>query len=183
MESFPSWFGDKRRLRRLPFTVDQYNALQEKVAALERENAQLKNKIAELESQLAPFKNLADSQSYVFEGGRFVAVESKVVSPATVYFDLGSSKLSDRELAHLEFFAKNVVDADTQLLLTGSADKQTGNARINQTLSEKRVEAVKNLLVNNFGATAANIETVANGDNVNIFDTPAKNRCVLIEVK
>ena len=167
----------------VPFTVDQYNALQDKVAALERENAQLKNKIAELEAQLAPFKNLADSQSYVFENGRFTAVESKVVSPATVYFDLGSSKLSDRELAHLEFFAKNVVDANTELLLTGSADKQTGNARINQTLSEKRVEAVKNLLVKNFGATAANIETVANGDKANMFDTPAKNRCVVIEVK
>ena len=167
----------------LPFTEAQYNALKDKVAALEKENAQLKNKIADLENQLAPFKNLVDGQTYLFENGRFTAVEAKVVSPATVYFDLGSAKLSEREKAHLEYFANNVVDGNTELLLTGSADKQTGTARGNQKLSEQRVETVKNLLVNKFGANASNIETVANGDTKNVFDTPAKNRCVVIEVK
>lgn len=166
----------------LPFTEADYNNLKDKVAALERENAQLKNKIADLENQLAPFKNLVDGQTYLFQNGRFTAVESKVSSPATVYFDLGSSKLSEREKAHLEYFAGNVVNGDTQLLLTGSADKQTGTARGNQKLSEQRVETVKNLLTK-LGAVAENIETVANGDTKNIFDTPAKNRCVVVEVK
>ena len=167
----------------VPFTEAQYNALKDKVAALEKENAQLKNKIADLENQLAPFKNLVDGQTYLFENGRFTAVDAKVASPATVYFDLGSAKLSEREKAHLEYFANNVVDANTALLLTGSADKQTGTSSINQRLSEQRCETVKNLLVNKFGASAGNIETVANGDRNNVFDTPAKNRCVVIEVK
>ena len=166
-----------------PFTEADYNALKAKVAALEKENADLKNKIADLENQLAPFKNLVDGQTYLYENGRFTAIEAKVVSPATVYFDLGSAKLSEREKAHLEYFAGNVVDANTELLLTGSADKQTGTHKGNQKLSEQRVDTVKNLLVNKFGATAANIETVANGDTKNVFDTPAKNRCVVIEVK
>ena len=166
----------------LPFTEDQYNALKDKVAALEKENAQLKNKIADLENQLAPFKNLVDGQTYLFQNGRFTAVEAKVASPATVYFDLGSAKVSDREKAHLEFFANNVVDNATKLLLTGSADKQTGTAKGNQKLSEQRVDAVKALL-GKLGANTDNIETVANGDTKNIFDTPAKNRCVVIEVK
>ena len=167
----------------LPFTEADYNALKAKVAALEKENADLKNKIADLEKQLAPFKNLVDGQTYLFENGRFTAVDAKVASPATVYFDLGSAKLSEREKAHLEYFANNVVDANTALLLTGSADKQTGTSSINQKLSEKRCETVKDLLVNKFGASAGNIETVANGDRNNVFDTPAKNRCVVIEVK
>jgi outer membrane protein OmpA-like peptidoglycan-associated protein len=166
----------------VPFTTEQYNALKEKVAALEKENAQLKNKIADLESQLAPFKNLVDGQTYLFQNGRFTAVEAKVSSPATVYFDLGSAKLSDREKAHLEFFANNVVDNGTKLLLTGSADKQTGSTNGNQKLSEQRVDAVKALL-GKLGANIDNIETVANGDTKNIFDTPAKNRCVVIEVQ
>ena len=166
----------------LPFTEGQYNALKDKVAALERENAQLKNKIADLENQLAPFKNLVDGQTYLFKNGRFTAVEAKVASPATVYFDLGSAKISDREKAHLEFFANSVVDNATKLLLTGSADKQTGTASGNQKLSEKRVDAVKALL-EKLGANGNNIETVANGDTKNVFDTPAKNRCVVIEVK
>ena len=166
----------------LPFTEGQYNALKDKVAALEKENAQLKNKIADLENQLAPFKNLVDGQTYLFQNGRFTAVEAKVASPATVYFDLGSAKISEREKAHLEFFANNVVEAGTKLLLTGSADKQTGTAKGNQKLSEQRVDAVKALL-GKFGANTDNIETVAKGDTDNKFDTPAKNRCVVIEVK
>jgi outer membrane protein OmpA-like peptidoglycan-associated protein len=166
----------------VPFTEAQYNALKDKVAALERENAQLKNKIADLENQLAPFKNLVDGQTYLFKNGRFTAVEAKVASPATVYFDLGSAKVSDREKAHLEFFANSVVDNATKLLLTGSADKQTGTAKGNQKLSEQRVDAVKALL-EKLGANGNNIETVANGDTKNVFDTPAKNRCVVIEVK
>lgn len=166
----------------VPFTEAQYNALKDKVAALERENAQLKNKIADLENQLAPFKNLVDGQTYLFKDGRFTAVEAKVASPATVYFDLGSAKVSDREKAHLEFFANNVVDNATKLLLTGSADKQTGTAKGNMKLSEKRVDAVKAVLAK-LGANTDNIETVANGDTKNVFDTPAKNRCVVIEVK
>ena len=166
----------------VPFTEAQYNALKDKVAALEKENAELKNKIANLENQLAPFKNLVDGQTYLFKNGRFTAVEAKVASPATVYFDLGSAKISEREKAHLEFFANNVVDNATKLLLTGSADKQTGNAKINQKLSEQRVDAVKALL-GKLGANTDNIETVAKGDTDNKFDTPAKNRCVVIEVK
>ena len=166
----------------VPFTEAQYNALKDKVAALERENAELKNKIANLENQLAPFKNLVDGQTYLFQNGRFTAVEAKVSTPATVYFDLGSAKISDREKAHIEFYAKNVVEDGTKLLLTGSADKQTGTAKGNQKLSEQRVDAVKALL-EKLGANGNNIETVANGDTKNIFDTPAKNRCVVIEVK
>ena len=166
----------------VPFTEAQYNALKDKVAALEKENAQLKNKIADLENQLAPFKNLVDGQTYLFKNGRFTAVEAKVASPATIYFDLGSAKISEREKAHLEYFANNVVDNATKLLLTGSADKQTGTAKGNQKLSEQRVDAVKALL-EKLGANGNNIETVANGDTKNVFDTPAKNRCVVIEVK
>ena len=164
------------------YTDAQYEALQKKYAELEKENAALKNKIADLENQLAPFKNLVDGQTYLFKNGRFTAVEAKVASPATVYFDLGSAKVSDREKAHLEFFANSVVDNATKLLLTGSADKQTGTAKGNQKLSEQRVDAVKALL-EKLGANGGNIETVANGDTKNVFDTPAKNRCVVIEVK
>jgi outer membrane protein OmpA-like peptidoglycan-associated protein len=166
----------------MPFTEAQYNDLKNKVAALERENAELKNKIANLENQLAPFKNLVDGQTYLFKNGRFTAVEAKVASPATVYFDLGSAKISDREKAHLEFFANNAIEAGTKLLLTGSADKQTGTAKGNQKLSEQRVDAVKALL-GKLGANTDNIDTVAKGDTDNKFDTPAKNRCVVIEVK
>ena len=168
----------------VPFTVEQYNALEAKVKALEKENADLKNKVAALESELAPFKNLVDGQEYLYKGGKFTAVEAATVAtPASVYFDLGSAKISEREQAHLEYFAKNAVNGDTKLVITGSADKQTGTAKVNQALSEKRANAVKDILVKKYGANPANIEVVAEGDKNNVFDTPAKNRVVTIKVK
>lgn len=166
----------------VPFTTEQYNALADKVAALEKENAQLKDKIAALEKELAPYKNLVNGQTYLFENGKFTAVEITNATPLSVYFDLGSSKLSAREKAHLEYFCENAVDADTKISINGYADKQTGSARTNQKLSESRVKTVVDLLLK-AGAQEGNIETAAHGDTINLFNTAAKNRVVTIEIK
>ena len=167
----------------IPFTLEDYNALEEKVKELEKENAELKDKIAALEEENAKYRDLANGQNYVYQDGEFVATDSAKGAPVALYFDCGKAVLSERELAHLEYFAQSVLDENSKVTVTGSADKQTGTSSINQKLSEKRCETVKDLLVNKFGAAAANIETVANGDRNNVFDTPAKNRCVVIEVK
>lgn len=161
----------------VPFTEAQYNALKDKVAALEKENAQLKNKIADLENQLAPFKNLVDGQTYLFKNGRFTAVEAKVASPATIYFDLGSAKISEREKAHLEYFA-NEVDKEKELVVVGSADLGTGSAKRNEYLANKRAEAVKALLEN------AGFNNVTVGDpEYDIFEPAVRSRVAVIKVK
>jgi len=147
----------------MPFTVDQYNALKDKVAALEAENAALKNRISELENRKP----------------ETVYVETITPAGATVYFDCGKSTLSQRELAHLEYYA-SALDKDAKLTLTGSADKQTGNASINQKLSEKRANYVADILTNKYGLDKDNLTIVAEGDKNNVYDTPAKNRCVTI---
>ena len=61
-----------------------------------------------------------------------------------------------KELAN---FAK---DHNKKIVVTGYADSKTGSAAYNQTLSEKRAEAVKKALVD-MGVDAANIETVGQG--------------------
>lgn len=166
----------------VPFTTEQYNALNEKVAKLEEENAALKDKIASLENELAPYRNLVSGQTYLFENGTFTAVDVIAASPITLYFDCGSAQLSQRELAHLEYFTENVVNADTKLSVNGYADKQTGSARRNQKLSEQRVDYVVNLL-KKAGASESNIETAAHGATVQPFNGTAKNRVVTVEVK
>ena len=153
------------------------------MAALEKENAALKDKIAALQNELDNYKKmLADGQTYVYEDGKFVAVDAKAGSPITLYFDCGSAELSAREKAHLEYFCDNVVNADTKLAVNGYADKQTGTARRNQQLSEMRVKTVVNLL-KKAGANESNIETAAHGSTVQLFNGAAKNRVVTIEVK
>ena len=166
----------------VPFTTEQYNALKDKVAALEKENAALKDKVAALEKELAPFRKLVNGQTYLYENGTFTAVDVTPGSPVTVYFDCGSAKLSAREKAHLEYFTSNVVNGDTKLSVNGYADKQTGSAKRNQTLSEQRVKTVVDLLTK-AGAKEGNIETAAHGSSVQPFDNAAKNRVVTIEVK
>ena len=167
----------------VPFTTEQYNALADKVDALEKENAALKNKVASLEKELDNYKKLlTDGQTYLYENGQFTAVDAKAGAPVTVYFDCGSAAVSAREKAHLEYFAENVVNADTKLVVNGYADKQTGSAKRNQQLSEQRVKAVVDLL-KKAGASEANIEANALGATVQPFNSPAKNRVVTVEVK
>ena len=167
----------------VPFTLEEYNALEQKVADLEKENAELKDKIAALEEENEKYRNLANGQTYEYVDGEFVATDSAKGAPGVFYFDCGKATLSERELAHLEFFAQSVLDSNSSVVVTGSADKQTGTARVNQKLSEQRADYVKKLLVKKYGLSEDNIETVAEGDKNNVFDTPAKNRCVTIRVK
>ena len=166
----------------VPFTVEQYNALENKLAALEKENASLKDKLAGLQQEKAKYQNLVNGQTYLYENGAFTAVDVKPGSPLTVYFDCGSAKLSAREQAHLEYFIANVIDNNTKISVNGYADKQTGSARRNQQLSEQRVKTVVDLLTK-AGANAANIETAAHGSEIQLFDGAAKNRVATIEVK
>lgn len=166
----------------VPFTTEQYNALADKVAALEKENAELKDKIAALEDEVAPLRELVDGQTYLYENGKFTAVDVKPGSPITLYFDCGSAKLSEREKAHFEYFANTVVDGDTKLAVNGYADKQTGSAKRNQQLSEQRVKTVVDLLLK-AGAKEENIESAAHGATVQLFDGAAKNRVVTVELQ
>jgi len=164
----------------VPFTTEQYNALADKVKALEAENAALKDKVAALEKELEPFRNLVNGQTYLYENGTFTAVDVKQGAPVSVYFDLGSAKISNREKAHLDYFVSNIAN-DADVDVTGYADKWTGSAKVNQDLSEKRAKAVADYL------KKAGFNGGINADGkgaTDIFNKPAyKNRVVTIEVK
>ncbi|MBQ5943256.1 MAG: OmpA family protein [Bacteroidales bacterium] len=145
----------------VPFTVDQYNALKNRVAELEKENAALRNRIAELESRKP----------------ETIYVDNTVPSSATIYFDLGSSKISEREKAHLEYYASTLGN-DAKVTVVGSADSGTGTPKINAKLSADRAKAVKDLLVSKFGLSENNINVETALD---VFDTPAKSRVVIVK--
>ena len=166
----------------VPFTEADYNGLSDRLAALEKENVQLKDRAAALENQLAPFRSLVNGTTYLYQNGTFTAVDVKTGSPAAVYFDMGSAQLSAREKAHLEYFAAQSVNADSQLVINGYADKQTGSARRNQQLSEQRVKAVADFL-KKAGASEDKMECNAHGADIQLFEGAEKNRVVTIELK
>jgi outer membrane protein OmpA-like peptidoglycan-associated protein len=150
----------------LPFTLDQYNALQDRVNALEAENAALKAEIAQLKAK-AP---------------EVIYRDVMISSPATLYFDSNSAKLSVREKAHLDFYIENVLaKTENNITVYGHADKNTGTAAINDKIAGKRAQVVKDYLVSK-GVAESRISVVNEGANNNLFGNPFQlNRCVVIK--
>jgi outer membrane protein OmpA-like peptidoglycan-associated protein len=67
---------------------------------------------------------------------------------------------------------------DFNVTLVGYADKKTGTYEINQRISERRANAVKDRLVK-LGVPAERIMTFFKGDTVQPFAENAKNRVVI----
>ena len=99
-----------------------------------------------------------------------------------IFFDLNKAVIRDDQintLNRLVSYLRNTPDAKVKL--DGYADKQTGNAEINQELSEQRVIAVRQYLVSR-GIEQARISTAAHGDKVQPF-TGEKNRAVTCRIR
>ena len=110
-----------------------------------------------------------------------VLIQKMRKEPLTLFFDIDVTILTQRELDHLEFYAKWALTPDSVVLLTGSADKETGNSAHNQWLSEQRNAYVKDILVRIYGLKPENIQEIANGDRKNEYRTSEMNRCVTIK--
>lgn len=63
--------------------------------------------------------------------------------------------------------------------VTGYADKGTGNATINRSLSERRAQAVYTMLTKTYGIAPSRIKTDAKGDTVQPFAKDIENRVTI----
>ncbi len=138
-------------------TYDQWenakDAIADANAALDKAKADAAAKdkaLAAKDAELAKAK--ADA-----EAARKEAAEKKAalwdVAPATMYFNIGESELPIKERLHLDYYVKTVlanVENDRTIVITGTADKNTGSAARNRRLAEKRVKYVHELLVNKY---------------------------------
>lgn len=82
----------------------------------------------------------------------------------SVYFNLGSSKIlpgSNSAIATVAITLKN--NPDLKVNITGNADK-TGSEQFNTELGQKRADAVKDTLVNQYGIDAARLATATKGE-------------------
>ena len=115
-------------------------ALSEDNEALKQQNAKLTKQTKALQAQ--PMCNL---------DGFF-----EEMTPAAVYFDIGKATLDEKQMAQLDFLAKNLIttaDQKTKVLITvmGSADGNTGTLKRNQHLSEARGKYVFDILTTKYG--------------------------------
>jgi len=158
-------------------------SLREQVGVLNEKIAESDRKAAALAGQLAKYDNLTSGKTYDYNNGVFTETVIEEAAPATpeiLYFDLGKTSLSERELARLDYYAEHTFNKEQKLLISGGADAGTGSKEVNDRLSKQRAEYVKNILVLKFGFNPANLETKAD---VIPSDSPIKGRIVTIEVK
>ena len=100
----------------------------------------------------------------------------KAKATENIFFKIDSYAVRQAEqekLVRLADFLKQHPDA--KVTLTGYADAKTGRAAYNQSLSQKRAEAVAAQL-RKLGVDAARITVEAKGDTVQPFSVNAENR-------
>ncbi|MDR2885903.1 MAG: OmpA family protein [Rikenellaceae bacterium] len=117
-----------------------------------------------------------------------VVVEEKVVERASadalntqiaVFFELGDATVTPRGKVNLQYAAEMVKNNPGQFRVVGMADSQTGSAALNQRLSERRAEAVRSILVKEYGVSDSKLVIEAIGG-VAYMHPDYVNRAVII---
>ena len=100
-----------------------------------------------------------------------------------VAFRIGSAKIDKNQMINVYNSAEAAKANGGKIYIVGYADEQTGNPQINMNLSERRAEAVKNALINNYGVNPNDIVIDFKGDTVQPFATNEWNRVAIINIK
>ena len=149
----------------------QIDALNAQLADANAENARLRNQIAN--HKCPTTTNAVEAKQ---------AVKEIVSAPVSVFFNIGKSKIaSKKDLQNVQAIADAAKANNAKIVVKGYADSKTGSANFNQSLSQKRAQAVADALVN-MGVDRANIECEAEGG-VNTLSPISFNRRATVELK
>ena len=110
-------------------------------------------------------------------------VNKEIPSSTAVFFSKGKADLTQADKARLNLFAEGIKGVESNFTIDGYADKATGSAKTNQSLSEKRAKAVMDYLVSQ-GVPASKLSINANGGVEPIFfNNDVLSRTVIIKTK
>lgn len=155
-----------RMVKVVEYDNEAVNDLRRQVAKLIAANEKLEREMA---------GKTVDHKTVVNVGGKYL-----------IYFPINVSELSNADRAQLEQVADMIKNSPKGSVYTvvGYADKSTGNAEINETLSRERAQSVRNYLVNQFGIPADRLDVKWMGGVGNMFfNDPALSRVVIIAPK
>lgn len=150
--------------------IKEVEYLTGRVSNLEKENSELNKENTELKNRLTEAENKKPEKIIVKEETR-VLVGSTVIT-----FEIGSAELVPTEQQKVELFAKSFSSKDTFVKVVGSADSKTGGERINDSLSQKRADIVKKILVDNGVAE----EKIIVSTTLDATDKPETSRSAII---
>jgi len=136
-------------------TVDQIAALEAAAVALELANATLEKENIDLQNANGKLNEQVNALKKN-KGGIDPVEFYKGMSPVAVYFNIGKATLSTDEMQHLDYIARNIVAKAGKLdkvyiTVMGSADSNTGTAKINQKFSEARGKYIADMLTSKYG--------------------------------
>ncbi len=113
-----------------------------------------------------------------------IVKDEVIISLPTIYFAFNSTAIAENELAKLQEIKKQMEDnPEMKITVNGWCDTK-GSKAVNDRISQKRAETVKNWLVSN-GIAAERITVKGNGSDFNEADAAKARRveCVTIETK
>ena len=112
--------------------------------------------------------------------GRPVEVERVAPLRRDIFFKINSSKIRDTEQAKVADIAAYLNhNPNAKVVMTGYADKGTGNASINSRLAAQRSQAVRDMLVKTYNVSESRITYDSKGDTVQPFAENDKNRVTI----
>ena len=150
------------------------------IASLNGQVNDLRGELATTVAALAEAE--AESQLPCPEVKETVHVEKKAtaVMMSTVRFTINSAKVSQMEMVNVYNVAEYIkANPDVKIVIKGYADKNTGTSSYNQKLSEKRAQAVYDLLVNKYGISPNRLSKEAAGSSSQPYGTNDWNRIVI----
>lgn len=156
---FKDHYGD-RRFKYVTMT-DQ--------AQIDHLNAQINKARAELANKPEPIVRVEKK------------VETNRVLDMTVSFIIDKYNITDVQKNNVQKVAEYLLNnPNINLIITGYADVQTGNPAYNLKLSERRANAVRDMLVNDFGVDPSRLRIDYKGDTVQPYDRKNEwNRVVI----
>lgn len=112
-----------------------------------------------------------------------VAVQERFLD-MTISFLLDKSDVSDVQKKNVEAVANYIKSRnDVNVIVTGYADVETGNPRYNMGLSQRRVQTVYDMLVNDYGVDPARLSMDYKGDTVQPYQLKNEwNRVVVFQI-
>ncbi|MDE6037753.1 MAG: OmpA family protein, partial [Duncaniella sp.] len=150
------------------------------VGALSQANAQINDLRSALASTSAALA-AAEAQLPCPEVPEVVAVESTstTIFP-TVRFKINSAYVSSEEMVNVYNVAEYLkANPDAQIVVCGYADKDTGSAAYNMKLSQRRAQAVADILTGDYGIAEDRLIIQAAGSDNQIYPTNDWNRIVI----
>ena len=135
----------------------ELKALNDRINALQAENAALKNRKPEVKEVV---KTIVDKQTVL----------------PNVFFQCAKSDISTQQAANVKAIADFLkANPNTHITIKGYASPE-GNPEVNQKLSEARAKAVADMLINKLGISADRIKTEAGGATSDIYPVNELNR-------